>query len=124
MNWQTTLKREYSREELENVTFEVQKNDKETDIVMRVNGMRSGYLNTAHTPKLVEEFKSAKIVDMYINEGLRGKGFGKEMYNKLLVNLPPGVEKLYGQWENENAKSFWKYMGFTIDGKRIIKKIK
>ena len=105
-------------------TYQVDAFEEETDVIVSYKGHRVGYLYSAHLPLLIEKFKTAKILDLHLNPQHRGKGIGRKMYDKLLANLPIGVENLYGEWQDESSKSFWKHMGFEIKDKRIGKKIK
>ncbi len=55
----------------------------------------------------------AFISNFVIPEHMRGTGIGRKLYNNWEANLPSSVTHIQLRAKNNNAKSFWKKLGFN-----------
>tara|TARA_R110000751_G_scaffold73678_3_gene148966 strand:+ start:7503 stop:7889 length:387 start_codon:yes stop_codon:yes gene_type:complete len=124
--WKEILKQE--------VTYSVDKNNEETDIVAFLDGSKVGYINTSHkglnpsNEYMFARFPESKgqvtIQDIHVSERARGKGVGKGLLDRLIQELPMDATNFSGKALTPEAKSFWQKMGFNVSGDTISRKIR
>ena len=73
-----------------------------------------------------EKGRCVKIADLYVKEGWRGQGFGTAMIKKArehAVNRDFDYLKVASEWENEEAREFYRNKGFKPKKVQYVDKI-